>query len=94
MTDAANAKVLPPKSNLERAFFGVEGEIRDLRHMASIATMLINDVRVGPESASTIELKINPREFERIQFAVQKTQELAEELEEAFRKEFEKKPRA
>jgi hypothetical protein len=49
MTDAASAKASSSKSNLnprvEHAFFSVEGEIRDVSHMASIACSLINDVR-------------------------------------------------
>jgi hypothetical protein len=78
----------------EHAFFGVEGEIHDLHHMASIAADLIINVGVGAETAGTIELKISSDEFERIQFAVGQTSTLAKELVAAFRKEFEKAPPA
>jgi hypothetical protein len=93
MTDAASAKASSSKSNLnprvEHAFFSVEGEIRDVSHMASIACSLINDVGIGAEAAGTIELKISLGEFEQIQFAVGQTSMLAKELVTAFRKEFE-----
>jgi hypothetical protein len=93
MTDATNAKALPPKSNLnplvEHAIFSVEGEIHNVSHMASIASSLINDVGIDAETAGTIELRISPEEFEQIQFAVSQTSTLAKELVTAFRKEFE-----
>jgi hypothetical protein len=77
---------------LKHAFFSVEGQIHDLCHMASIALMLINDVTIGDETACSIELKISPAEFERIQFAVGRTSVMAKELESEFAKEFDGEP--
>jgi hypothetical protein len=89
----ATAKASASKSNLnprvEHAFFSVEGEIRDVSYMASIACSLISDVGIGAETAGTIALKISLQEFERIQFAVGQTSMLAKKLVTAFEREFE-----
>jgi hypothetical protein len=78
----------------ENAFFGVEGEIHDLRHMAQIAWGLLMEVKAtqSGDGASAL-LNILPWEFEQIQFAVCHTMSLAGEFEEAFRKEFEEEAR-
>jgi hypothetical protein len=85
---STQTKSAKERARAEKAFFGVEGEIRNLRHMASITTGLINDIEIGAETASTIELRISLEEFEQIQFAVGQTYALAKELVEAFDKEF------
>jgi hypothetical protein len=83
-----------PDPRAEKAFFGVEGEIRDLRHMAQIAWGLLMEVKAteSGDGARTL-LNILPWEFEQIQFAVCHTMGLASDLEKAFRKEFEEEAR-
>lgn len=71
----------------ENAFFGVESEINDLRHMAQIAADLAGNV--SGLSADRRTFTIDYDELERIQFAVGQTLRLAVDLVEAFRKEFE-----
>jgi hypothetical protein len=83
-----------PAAQAKHAFFGVEGEIHDLRHMAQIAWGLLMEVKAtqSGDGAGAL-LNILPWEFEQIQFAVCHTMSLASELEEAFRKEFEEEAR-
>jgi hypothetical protein len=75
----------------EDAFFEVETEIRDLRHMALIAADLAFSVvaRSGPAQGTRL-ITIGYDEFERIQFAVSQTRTMAENLVSAFAKEFER----
>jgi hypothetical protein len=72
------------------AYFGLEPEIHDLRHMASIAQTLISDIGVSEiAGGSGIELEISLEEFERIQFAIGQTKDIANNLVKAFEKELE-----
>jgi hypothetical protein len=88
MSTAQTKTTLDPRA--EKAFFGVEGEINDLFHMAQIAWNLLMEVRaITSAGGAGSELNILPWEFEQIRFAVGHTMSLASDLEKAFRKEFE-----
>jgi hypothetical protein len=83
-----------PAARAEKAFFGVEGEIHNVSHMAQIAWGLLMEVGVTQSSGTESKIDILPWEFEQIQFAVSHTVSLASGLVAAFQKKFEGEERA
>jgi hypothetical protein len=73
------------------AFFDAEPEIRDLRHMASIAWTLFQDTIKDPDCGTGWRtVRMTDEEFECLEFAVAKTMSMAQDLDKAFNKTFEK----
>ena len=77
-------------ARLRSAYFGLEPDIRDLRHMAAIAWTLFQETIKSSESASEwLTLQISKDELEQLEFAVSRTMRMASNLDEIYLKKFE-----
>jgi hypothetical protein len=75
---------------LSRAYFALEPDIRDLRHMAAITWTLFDGTIKSPESGSGwLTLQISTDEFEQLEFAISRTRHMASDLDKVYLKKFE-----